>query len=196
MYSIYTLFVLFLYAYCTFVDIYVYYVYTPIILGINKKYFGFPLYFFRASYTTAVQNVPMVKVKWIPYNSVHSYRASEIGLITVDNWQATEYENMNNDINPFISFQQLEPTRYALSFISIKETDVYVSMAFIALDGDNLGDGIQIDPFCMDYGDNILTHYLGSNDNDEEDEEDLIPQQYDNLKKLIPPSVLEYLTAV
>ena len=66
---------------------------------------------------------------------------------------------MNSEINPFISFQQLEPSRYALSFVPIKDTDVYVSMAFIALDGDNLGDGIQIDPLCMDYGDNILTNY-------------------------------------
>ena len=139
----------------------------------------------------------MVRVKWIPYNSVRSYRASEIGLITVNNWQATEYDNMDNDINPFISFQQLEPSRYAISFIPIKETDVYVSMAFIALDGDNLGDGLQNDPFCMDYGDNVLKHYLGSNDiEEEEDEAIVIPQHCENLKQLIPLSVLKYLTAV
>ena len=138
----------------------------------------------------------MVKVKWIPYNSIRSYRTSEIGLITVDHWNATQFENMNSEINPFISFQQLEPSRYALSFVPIKDTDVYVSMAFIALDGDNLGDGIQIDPFCMDFGDNILTNYLGAIVNDyEEDDEVLLPQQYDNLKNLIPLSVLEYLTA-
>ena len=137
----------------------------------------------------------MVKVKWIPYTSIRSYRASEIGLISVDHWSAEEYEDMTAEINPFISFQQLEPSRYALSFVPIKDTDVYVSMAFIALDGDNLGDGIQIDPFCMDYGDNVLTHYLCSNDvDDEEDDTIVLPQQYEKIKKLIPQTVLNYLT--
>ena len=164
----------------------------------NQKYFGIPLYFFRATLTSAVQSVPMTKVKWIPLQTLHSYRSCEICLITVSNWNAQNYDDMysENRLNPFISLQQLEPSRYALSYIPIQPRDIYVSASFIALDGDNLGDGIENDEFIMDFGDNILNNYLGvvGEVEDEEDEELQILEEYNILKKYIPTSILHYLT--
>ena len=159
----------------------------------NVKYFGLPIYFFRATFTSAVQSVTMVKVKWIPYETIRSYRSCEVGLITIENWMAETYDGMDSIINPFISLQELQPTRYCLSYVQPTVLDVYVSIAFIALDGDNIGDGINKDDFVIDFGDNVLSHYLGDLEVvDEEDEDDDISSEYDVLKKYIPLPVLKY----
>ena len=40
----------------------------------QKIYFGIPTYFFRASFTSAIEDVPIVKVQWIPYITVEHFR--------------------------------------------------------------------------------------------------------------------------
>ena len=175
----------------------------------NQHFFGFPLFFFRANYTSAIQNIPMAKIKWIPFQFIKSYRSSTVGRITKTTWTAVtdDFSTTNislNGVSSFISCQQLEPSRYCISFIPPKNGDVYVTMAFIALDADNIGDGIQSDSFIHDFGDNQLGAYLNTthkhnslidHESEEEDNDYNISEDYDTLRKHLPLSVLNFLTS-
>ena len=73
-------------------------------------------------------------------------------------------------------------------------------MAFISLDAENLGDGVEEDSFLHDFGDNKLGNYLKSRYNwhnltayEDDDDEIIIDEKFDVLKQYIPISVLEYL---
>ena len=144
----------------------------------------------------------MVKIKWIPFQYIKSYRPSTIGRITISNWTAVTDDFLTNGVNSFLSCQQLQPSRYCISFIPPKRGDIYVTMAFIALDADNIGDGIHADSFIHDFVDNQLGTYLNKAhknnsliDQDGAVEEHKISEDYETLKQHLPLSVLNYLTS-
>ena len=113
--------------------------------------------------------------------------------------------------------------RYALSFITPKQGDIFITFAFIALDGDNLGDGIRPMDFLHDYGNNKINHFLsskkqntkfysepnedgnGNSDsdsdsdsdrgNDEDDRSHELTEEQIILKEFIPIGVLKYLSS-
>jgi hypothetical protein len=121
----------------------------------ERVYYGFPTFFFRASLTSSVEDVPMLKVQWIPYIAVEHFRTCSVGRITVAHWHK---QNLcATDLNPYISMQELSSSRYAISYQPIKSGDVYVEMAFIALDGDCLNASTG---YCHDFGDNQISHFL------------------------------------
>jgi hypothetical protein len=109
----------------------------------------------------------------------------------------------------FVSFDDLVPSRYAMSFIEPLNPNAYnVNVAFIALDAENLGELVN-HSYHTDFGDNVLP-YFKSNTNqsitlssDSSEDEDDISEDYkahclsdedvERIHKYIPPSVLRYL---
>jgi hypothetical protein len=101
---------------------------------------------------------------------------------------------------PFISFDDIQPSRYALSYVpSNNVRDDSMKVAFIALDSEKLGEHVN-DNYHHDFGDNMFPHFLGNRKTkdifDEEDVEEDDPIARSELSKLveyIPKSVLMYL---
>ena len=62
----------------------------------------------------------------------------------------------------FIALKDLQPSRYAMSFIEEPNHRAYrVQVAFIALDAENLGELVN-DHFHTDFGDNKFPYYKGN----------------------------------
>ncbi len=91
----------------------------------------------------------------------------------------------------------MKPSRYALTFIPQRDTDVYIEVAFIALDSENLDDN-NADAFYHDFGDNMFPYYKGNSDialiQQESDEEEGDATIMNNLSQYIPESVVRFLT--
>ncbi len=113
----------------------------------------------------------------------------------------------------FIAFSDIEPSRYSLSYIQEPNPLAYrVKVAFIAVDSENLGEVVN-DMYHTDFGDNQFPYYKGntnvkidldkfkneedsgsdSSSDGDSDENDgpITPPQ---INKLVPPSILEYLS--
>ena len=72
----------------------------------------------------------------------------------------------------YVSFNDLQPSRYAMSYLSEPNKHAYfINMAFIALDAEKLG-GHAEDREHVDFGDNKFTLYLGNRRNQVYDEDD------------------------
>ena len=118
-------------------------------------------------------------------------------------------------LSPFISFNDLQPSRFALSYIEDSNPNAYsVQVAFIALDAENLGELVD-DKYHTDFGDNKFPYYrgntnvrldykkykLGEEDDDDDDDSndsdddsgDEIDEDAD-IYKYIPNSILHYLS--
>ena len=124
----------------------------------------------------------MVKVQWIPYIAVEHFRTCTVGRITLNNWHNVSF--IDSDINPYISMQELSSLRYAISFQPIKPGNIYVDVAFIALDGDCLNASTG---FCHDFGDDQIGHFLNNKSFISTTTEHLYVHDY------MPPSVIKYL---
>jgi len=125
------------------------------------KYFGVPQYFFRLSLTSAVESVPVCRIQWIHLHTVKSTRNCSIGYIRQDNWTAWLPHPVME--NPYISFNSLLPSRFALSYTRRdSETSAYnINVAFVALDAENLGSHAE-DNFYYDFGDNMFPNFPNS----------------------------------
>ncbi len=92
----------------------------------------------------------------------------------------------------------MQPSRYTLSYIPQRAGDIYVEVAFIALDSKNLDDN-NADSFYHDFGDNMFSYYKGNLDialiqqESVEDNGDEI-KTVNNLSQYVPESVLRFLT--
>ena len=65
-------------------------------------------------------------------------------------------------MSSFISFYDLQQSRFAISFIEEGNLSAYkVQVAFIALDASNLGELVN-DGFHSDFGDNKFPYYKGN----------------------------------
>ena len=92
----------------------------------------------------------------------------------------------------------MQPSRYALSYIpQTAGRDIYVEVAFIALDSENLDDN-NADSFYHDFGDNMFPYYKGNSDialiQQESVEDDGDEINTANLSQYVPESVLRFLT--
>ena len=86
--------------------------------------------------TTSVASITIVCVKWINFTLFETNKNTYIGHISVLDWN--EWPESNDElINPFIWTIELQPSRYALSYIPQGAGDIYVEVAFIALDSGN-----------------------------------------------------------
>ena len=157
----------------------------------------------------------MCYVKWIHFSitEVSSLRHCCIGTIPQMHWLSHEISDVHPIIrNPFVSYDDLLPTRYALSYIKQTNPTAYnVHCAFVALDSHQLGEHVD-DNFHYDFGDNKFLYFKGTSknlsimysnsndDSDSDDEEDRESTlQLEDLlvvSKYIPSTVLSFLTQV
>ena len=165
-------------------------------------------YFFRLDYTTGVESVPLCAVHWIHFNVVKDTISCVIGQIPMQSW----HELVPHPIAalrdmPFISFNDLQPSRYALSYVpNPNRRSYWMEVAFLALDSEKLGEHVE-DAYHLDFGDNMFPHYKetrktksvfeeedGSDEDLEEGEDGLLNRKtIANLKEFIPRSILEFM---
>ena len=177
----------------------------------GKKYFGVVKYFFRLTYTSGVISVPICAIHWINFQIVKDSVNCSIGQIRLHWWNTLSIHE-DSDINKktFVSFNDLEPSRYALSYLPPPNMNpnCYIQMAFIALDSEKLGERPE-DKIHVDFGDNKFPYYLGTAktlnlevQNEQQDEEDennldisnyISKQNIEAVKKYVPESILKYM---
>ena len=90
-------------------------------------------------------------------------------------------------------WKELSSSRYAISFVPIKAGDIYIDMAFIALDGDCLESSAG---FCHDFGDEQIGQYLSNKKQTSSDSaaaEDSDDNSSVSLNDYMSTSVLKYL---
>ncbi len=108
----------------------------------------------------------------------------------------------------YIAFNDLQPSRYAWSYIKKPNERAYnIEVAFIALDSENLGELVN-DCYHTDFGDNQFPYYKGNSnknlnlkkysedvctDSDEDDDISSAEWEVINISKYVPLSVLQYL---
>ena len=109
---------------------------------------------------------------------------------------------------PFISFNDLQPSRYALSFVpNDNRRSYWMEVAFIALDSEKLGEKPE-DSFHYDFGDNMFPRYKENKttksiyEDDSSDDDDNLEEQrgvelnretFSSLRDTIPSSILEFI---
>ena len=102
----------------------------------------------------------------------------------------------------FISFNDLQPSRYALSYVpQSNERLDYIEAAFIALDSEKLGEHVN-DAIQVDFGDEKFPYFLGNKKNKDFEEDNmefeqssyLSKEQIQSLRKYIPQSILSFLS--
>ena len=109
---------------------------------------------------------------------------------------------------PFISFNDLQPSRFALSYVPNDNRHAYwMEVAFLALDSEKLGEHVE-DAYHLDFGDNMFPHFMGNrktksvfeeedgSDADDEVENADFEQNLKtlaNLKEFVPQSIIEFL---
>ncbi len=129
-------------------------------------------------------------------------------------------------LSTFISFNDIQPSRYAMSFIEEPNHRAYkVNVAFIALDAENLGELVN-DNFHTDFGDNKFPYFKGnthvgidtkrykkvnsnddsggdstSDDDSSSDEVEidptvLNPEDIERISKFIPQSMIGFLSTI
>ena len=159
----------------------------------DTKYFGLPVYFFRTNYTSAVNNIAMLRVKWVPFQTETETKTATIGRISIDNWNSTTWSTKRD---PFLCFHEIQSSRYALSYIPYNATlDEYVSCSYVALDAETL----EPESNHVEFGDNMFPYFKGKNNDlqDEDSSEDENQIQNDApTKTMLPVSVLTYLRTV
>jgi hypothetical protein len=164
-------------------------------------------YFFRLDYTSGVQSVPLCAVQWIHFEILKDSINCVIGRIAMNSW----HEILPHPIPalrniPFISLNDLQPSRYALSYVPNPNIRGYwVEAAFIALDSEKLGENVE-DSFHYDFGDNMFPHFKenrktksvfeeedGSDEDLDEEEDVLNRKRLSNLTEYIPQSILDFI---
>ena len=182
----------------------------------GKQYFGIPIFFCRLSFTTAVRNIPIAFVRWIKFecDKFSNNKNCCVGRIPMAQWldsNSNPPTNHDNLLTPFISFNDLLPSRFALSYLAPTNLRAYdVSCAFLGLDSHQLGEDVD-DNFHHDFGDNMFPYFKGNtntnlkyssdgaDDDDDEPEEECITylneEDFERVAQYIPESVLAYLTA-
>lgn len=117
--------------------------------------FGRPRFFFRLNFTSAVYDVPMVKITWTDFVAVEFQRTCFQGHCTRASWneQLTEEEH-SLKYNPFVACDDILPTRFVLAFES------NLDVAFIAQDQERLGVAVSDGTFT-DFGDDITLYKKG-----------------------------------
>lgn len=158
-------------------------------------------YFFRLEYTSAVKSVPICAVHWINFQVIHDKINCSIGRIPLHWWNNLAPHPTLKE-RDFISFSDLQPSRYALSYVPRSNERVdYMDAAFIALDSEKLGEHVN-DAVHVDFGDNKFPYFLGNKKNKDvaedimEFEEScyLSKEQINSLKKYIPQSILSFMS--
>ena len=175
------------------------------VLGV--KYFGMVKYFFRLNYTNGVQSVPICAVQWIDFNMEKDSINCIIGRIPMSSWnELIPHPTLKN--KPFISFNDLQPSRFALSYIPNKNKHAYhMEVSFMALDSEKLGEHVD-DAYHFDFGDNMFPHYKGNRktksvfeEQDEDDSDSELEESelqvrrktLNKLKEFMPQSILDFI---
>ena len=165
-------------------------------------------YFFRLDYTSGVQSVPLCAVQWIHFIIVKDTINCVIGQIPMKSWNEITPHPLGRIQNmPFISFNDLQPSRFALSYLpNPNPRSFWMEVAFLALDSEKLGEHVE-DAYYLDFGDNMFPLYKankktksvyeeddGSDEDLEEQEDDILKRKtLTNLKEYIPRSIVDFI---
>ena len=77
------------------------------------RYFGIPRYFFRLNFTSGIKFIPFCCVQWVHFIVEKQTNNCSIGTVRGEEWEEwNPYPNRSS----FISFGDIEPSRWALSF--------------------------------------------------------------------------------
>ena len=145
--------------------------------------------------------------QWIKFQAEDVRRNYAIGSINMCDWLQW---SVHPKLTSFIAFNDLQPSRYAMSYIEESNHNAYkVQVAFIALDSENLGEMVD-DHYHTDFGDNKFPYYKGNTnvriDNDRKkykykksdhddidsssDESDIEEADIERVKTYIPQTIL------
>ena len=129
-----------------------------------------------------------------------------MGDIEVNTWYNYNEGTQIQSLNPYITTNQLRPSRYALAYIPLTGLEVYVNVGFIALNAENLYED-RTDYYG--FGDNKFPYFKGNNnkqldtgdgyESDESDNEDVDLEtmiDVSDLAKYIPRNVLRFLNKI
>jgi hypothetical protein len=132
---------------------------TGHLVGTPDQSFGRMKYFFRLDFTSGNVDKPTVFVDWAQLRCTSRTRTSSTGKMSMGEW--TTGPQYNPDCNPFLSMQDVQPSRFALAYGPTITTGMrqHKRIGFLALDPERLGDNVE-DSFTQDFGDNCLTFYL------------------------------------
>ena len=145
-------------------------------------------------YTLALHNIFSVEIglrqqkiyvcNWIPFRLDKHSGTTFLGDIEYSTWKNWEEGTQHpGNINPYIVTNQLRPSRYALAYQPpIPGRDIYVNVAFISLDSENLYED-RTDYY--DFGDNKFPYFKGNTNKRLteiiEDEEEEITDEVNNV---------------
>jgi hypothetical protein len=91
-------------------------------------------------WTSGTESQIMANVDWIPsFRLLKQNGFTFIGDIPYSTWNNCA----SNPLNSFIATTHLRPSRYAMAYIPPTQLNVYVNVAFIALDNENLHENVQ-----------------------------------------------------
>lgn len=124
--------------------------------------FGIPSFFFRFSFTSAIENLPYCAVDWVQFTAMHFTRTCFQGHMTDKQMKSSPCESPLAGpglLNTFINCDEIIPSRFVFSSNHVNNT-----MAFLALDPERVGDGLLDDGLYTDLGDNILQYKGGRPD--------------------------------
>jgi len=145
--------------------------------------------------------LPICAVHWINFQILHDKINCSIGRIPLHWWNCLAPHPTLKE-RDFISFSDLQPSRYALSYVPQSNERVnFIEAAFIALDSEKLGEHVN-DSIHVDFGDNKFPYFLGNKKNKDVVEDImefdescyLTKEQMQSLKKYIPQSILSFLS--
>ena len=108
-------------------------------------------------------------------------------------WRSWTIETFpNKQIHPskFISFNDLQASRYCVSYITpARDTILEMEIAFISIDSEKISDDVN-DAYHYDFGDNKMHK---SNWDNECLDSDAIHIFGDKIRSYVPPSIAEYM---
>jgi hypothetical protein len=136
--------------------------YTGRLAGTADESFGRMKYFFRADFTSGMQNFPTVFVDWAQFRCTSRCRTSSTGKMSMEEWiTGPQY---SQDSQPFLALSQVKASRYALAYGPTitsggGQARQHKQVGFLSLDPERLGANVE-DNMTQDFGDNCLNFYL------------------------------------
>ena len=141
--------------------------YTPKQKSIMAYSFGTMNYFFRFSFTSAINLIPFACVNWVEFEATRFSRTTFEGNVTSKEWWAGPQSRVYNGLNPYVPLSDLIPSRFAMAYKDLSaivprrpHNVSTVDVAFIAMDPERVGD-INDDGVVTDLGDNELRYNGG-----------------------------------
>ena len=73
--------------------------------------FGIPRWFFRFSFTSAINDVPYAYLSWIKFTLHEKSNSCVVGHMSASEWNNGPFISKNDNINPFCAIDYIFPSR-------------------------------------------------------------------------------------